>query len=213
MTAITATHPPAGRPGWLLPGVASWTLLTVVLAWNGEFDRTVGPIPLALILGLVLPVLIYLVLRRTHAALREWLDGLDLALLVSLHAWRTVGLVFLVLAWFGLLHPAFAWPAGAGDAIVAVWATVLAHRMRGGGVSTRQLRAWNSAGLLDFAVAVSVGVLLRPGLGLVEPPGTHVMGQFPLALIPAWLVPLFVILHLEVRRRLVRTSRPVRADS
>ena len=56
---------------------------------------------------------------------------------------------------------------------------------------------WNLLGILDLAVAVSVGAivpLLAPSLyGTVS---TAPMAQLPLVLIPTYLVPTFLILHL-----------------
>jgi len=56
---------------------------------------------------------------------------------------------------------------------------------------------WNLLGILDLAVAVSIGALVplfAPNLyGTVT---TSPMSQLPLVLIPAYLVPTFLMLHL-----------------
>ena len=69
---------------------------------------------------------------------------------------------------------------------------------------------WAVLGLLDLVVAVGMGTgflapLLAPELGSrVAPAGP--MGTFPLFIIPAFTVPLAVLLHLAVLGRLLRET-------
>jgi len=56
---------------------------------------------------------------------------------------------------------------------------------------------WNLLGILDFVVAVSLGVLSSGFVaGLVGTVTTAAMTQLPLVLIPAYFVPLFILCHL-----------------
>ena len=64
-------------------------------------------------------------------------------------------------------------------------------------VSRRALLTWNSFGLLDFVIAISVGTALRSawfGSGVTSDP----MALLPLSLIPTVIVPLYVITHLVI---------------
>lgn len=77
------------------------------------------------------------------------------------------------------------------------------------------LRLWNTFGALDLIVAVSLGVLSAPGgpwQVFTAEPGTAVLGSLPWTLIPALLVPLYLMIHLtiavQLRTENVRHSRP-----
>ena len=67
-------------------------------------------------------------------------------------------------------------------------------------VSRKWVFRWNSFGLLDFIVAVSVGVLTRQGALLVPASGLNsdLMAQFPFVLIPAFLVQVFTLTHIII---------------
>src|ERR671928_27428 len=88
---------------------------------------------------------------------------------------------------------------------LAVWLALT--RMAGG----RPLAiAWNLFGLLDLVVAVGMGTgrlapYLMPELGS-RVPAAAAMGAFPLILIPTYLVPLSVMLHVMALARLRRAA-------
>ena len=73
-------------------------------------------------------------------------------------------------------------------------------------MTSRSFAVWNLLGILDLVVAVSIGAINTslatgaPGEITVAP-----MAQMPLVLIPAYLVPLFVMLHLAA---LFQARRP-----
>jgi len=106
------------------------------------------------------------------------------------------------------LPGAFAWPAGVGDVIVGLLAPVVGIAYMGGvRGSTGLLRAWNLLGIADLVVAVTTGFLTSPSplqlLALDRP--NELISSFPLAMIPAFLVPLSLLLHLaslQKRRQL-----------
>jgi hypothetical protein len=103
---------------------------------------------------------------------------------------------------------AFAVPAGSGDLLVGVTAPVVAQLYRGDAVRWRGLAVlWNLFGLADLAVAVATGVLTAPGrlqqLALDAP--NVLITSFPLVLIPVFLVPASILLHL-LSLRLLRAG-------
>jgi hypothetical protein len=71
---------------------------------------------------------------------------------------------------------------------------------------------WNLLGILDLVVAVSAGALSSGFVpGLVGDVTTAPMAGLPLVLIPAFLVPLFIMLHLTAliqARRSGENRRP-----
>jgi hypothetical protein len=99
----------------------------------------------------------------------------------------------------GLLPGYFAWPAGLGDMAIAFFAPwmalALVHRL--GSAADRAFVAWNVLGILDLVVAVSLGAVGPLVLG--SAPGSvdlGIMARLPMVLIPAYLVPGFIILHV-----------------
>jgi hypothetical protein len=112
----------------------------------------------------------------------------------------------------------FALPAGLGDTLVGILALPVAGmvaRNRWAGV------AWNVLGVLDLTDAVLLGVLTTPGaLQLIVPDRATAIGAYPLVLIPAFAVPLSVLLHAVSLRQLWRlahrtgsTARAIPASS
>ena len=70
------------------------------------------------------------------------------------------------------------------------------------------LRAWNLFGIADLIVAVATGFLSSPSrlqmFAFAAPDG--LIGAFPLAMIPVFLVPLSILLHLASFKKLQQTQ-------
>ena len=86
---------------------------------------------------------------------------------------------------------------------------VLAALLRRPGLAAgNRFLVWNLSGILDLVVAVSMGAvvpLLAPNLYRTGSPGA--MTQLPLVLIPGFLVPMFLILHLTALLQVRRMKR------
>jgi hypothetical protein len=74
--------------------------------------------------------------------------------------------------------------------------------------ASRRFVIWNIMGILDLVVAVSMGTICSGFVhGLTGSVTTSPMAQLPLVLIPAYFVPVFIMLHftaLSQGRRLDR---------
>ncbi len=192
----------------------AWLALIFVLGARGAFVAPQGAPPLALLIGLLAPLSLFLLGYWTITPLREFVLSADLRLIVGIQAWRWAGFGFLTLYTYGVLPGIFAWPAGLGDMAIGVTAPlVLAGLLRRPGfAASRSFVAWNLSGILDLTVAVSIGALvplLAPNFyGAVS---TAPMTQLPLVLVPTYLVPTFLILHLtalfHARRLGMSTTR------
>ena len=104
----------------------------------------------------------------------------------------------------------FAVPAGIGDALTGIMALPVALLLASGAARGRSAAmAWNIFGLLDFAVAVTLGTLSSPGplqiFGLDIP--ASLAGTYPTVLIPAFAVPSSILLHALSIRQLRRMGR------
>jgi len=192
----------------------AWLALVFVLGARGAFVASPGAPPLGLLIGLVGPLTLFLIAYFTVRPLREFILSADLRLVVGIQAWRWAGFGFLTLYTYRVLPGIFAWPAGLGDMAVGITALlVLASLLRKPAFAAgKRFVAWNLLGILDLAVAVSIGALvpiLAPNFyGTVT---TAPMSQLPLVLIPVYLVPLFLMLHLTAlfqARRLASNLLP-----
>jgi hypothetical protein len=176
-----------------------WFLAALTSGFVGAFQTTPTEPPLALLTAVAGPPLIFLLSYRGSERIRGSVLGLDLRLLTALQSWRILGAMFLVLYAYGLLPGTFAWPAGAGDALVGLAAPFVLLAMLSGKASWRRQVAYlNIAGLVDFAVAVGTGVLSSSGpLGLLAGEvTTDILTELPLSLIPTFAVPAWIVLHL-----------------
>jgi hypothetical protein len=188
----------------------AWLALIFVLGARGAFVVAGGGPPLALLIGLVAPLTLFLVGYSAIRPLREFIFSVDVRLIAGIQAWRWAGFGFLTLYTYKILPGIFAWPAGLGDMAIGITAPLMLAGLlrRPGFASSRSFVAWNLSGILDLTVAVSIGALVplfAPNLyGTVS---TGHMTQLPLVLIPTYLVPTFLMLHLTAlfqARRLAR---------
>ena len=181
--------------------IRSWSLL--LLAW------VVGTIALAASGALathdiLMPILVFAPVAgfalayRSRPDFRSYVLSLDTGLLVILNSWRMLGLGFLFLYAYDVLPGLFAWLAGLGDAMAAVGATFIGIKLlRGNKVSKQTLLKWNSYGLLDFLIAVTVGTALRSNL-LGNTVTTDPLSSLPVSLIPTLVVPFYITIHLII---------------
>jgi hypothetical protein len=117
---------------------------------------------------------------------------------VGMQVYRALGFVFLALWSLGQLPGEFAIPAGIGDMIVGASAPFVAWlNARGSASAERVTRAWNIFGIGDLVIAVTMGLLTSPSplqlLAFDRP--NLLITQYPLVMIPAFLVPASIVLH------------------
>ena len=179
--------------------LALWFIVVYALGASGLFVRTGGKPPLPILLGVTVPLLAFFVAYFGWAAFRAFVLAADLRLGAAIQAWRVGGLGFIALYVYGILPGEFALPAGLGDIAIGVTAPwiVIALIRRPGFANSTLFVTWNVLGILDLIVAVGTGAMssgFLPGFsGAVT---TLPMSKLPLVLIPAYFVPIFVMLHL-----------------
>jgi hypothetical protein len=161
-------------------------------AFVGSSTDLVAPIAF----GLVPPLAVGLLALWLSAPVRRLLSGRDTrAALIAVQAYRMVGGGFLVLMAAGQLPALFAIPAGIGDLLVGLTAGGVAARVAAG--ERGPAYAWNFLGILDLVVAVGLGLVAAPGIAqlIVTNPTTAAVTFAPIAIVPAFLVPLSLWLH------------------
>jgi len=182
-----------------------WLLLALLLASAGVFQASPSTIFPAIALGVTLPILTGVLLLRWSPALNNVIEAIPIQWLVGIQLYRAFGLIFLVLYASGHLPAEFAIPAGVGDVLVGVAAPVVGYLFyKGYRWSCLAVLGWNVAGILDLAIAITVGFLSSPGpfhVLAIETPN-ELITAFPLVLVPVFAVPLSIVLHLATLKRL-----------
>ncbi len=180
-------------------GLGVWASVVALLVQAGVFQIEIGGIPVAIVAAVAIPVTGFLVAWQISASVRAFVEAQDLALLTALQGWRVVGAVFLFLWAYGQLPTVFALPAGLGDVAVGLVAPFAAIAVALKAPGWR--RAANGvaiAGLADFAVAIVTGIGSIGGnfLDFAGAPSSTIINALPLVLVPSFLVPVFIILHV-----------------
>jgi len=198
---------------WLV--VVAWAALVLVLNLLGMFASRPDRPPIALLISVIGPPLVFVAAYWFSAKVRTVSLGLDLRLLTAIQAWRVIGATILVLMTFGLLPGTFAWPAGVGDLVVGAYAPFVVLAV------SRQSPGWrkhvvllNVLRLLDFVGAIGGGVLSGTSpVGILRGDVTSdVMQQLPLSMIPTFAVPFWIVLHV-ISLIQVRHPHPQAGDS
>jgi hypothetical protein len=188
--------------------LAGWFFIAVWLGVSGKLNQHGAP-PLGLAAALLLPLAVFAADRRWGSPLFGGLVRLDLPALIVPQTFRIVGVVFVVAWMTGTLPAGFALPAGLGDIAIGLAApfvaTAVAQRRPG---HLRLARIWNVLGTIDLVTAVALGVLHgRSPIGLLAGSvPTDAMTRYPLSLIPTFLVPIALMLHVATFRRLRATA-------
>jgi hypothetical protein len=211
-----------GRAGIAAGGIAAarrltilaigvWFAAAVIAGASGNVNEPGGP-PVVLGSFVALPILGFVLVYAASPSLRAFGDTIPLTWLVGSHLWRFVGLGFVVGAVTGALPAGFGYPEGIADVVAAAGALVLVLLMRRGAASRGWLLAWNAFGFVDLVSALTMGLLFsESALGVLHTAtsNTTLMVTFPVSLIPTFFVPLFLLIHLLIFRRLA--GRPAGA--
>jgi len=179
-------------------------------AIRGAFLSGASPVPLMPI-AIFLPVIIGAPVLLLSKRMGQVLDAMPESWLIALQLYRVFGSAFLV-GWARSAVPAvFALPAGIGDLITGLLAVPVAILLTQDTAQARRAAVgWNVFGLLDFAIAVSIGLMIAPGpFQLIVPNIPNATtGVYPNVLTPAFAVPSSILLHVlslrQLRRRGIR---------
>jgi hypothetical protein len=186
----------------------AWFFAALVPSLSGFYLGAPSRVP-TLQYGLLIPIVVGVAMFRRWPGFKSIIDSVPQRWIVSVQVYRVLGLIFLVLYAGGQLPGAFAWPAGVGDVIVGLLAPIMGIAyVSGSRRSAGLLRAWNLFGIGDLVVAAATGFLTSSSrlqmLALDRP--NELITAFPLVMIPAFLVPLAVLLHLASLEKLRQTE-------
>ncbi len=204
--------PPGQRRTTWLAVMVPYTLWAAV-AWTAAIDGVLraGASPLPLLpAAIFLPVIIGGPLLLVSKRVGQVLDAMPASWLIALQVYRVFGSVFLAGALGGLLPALFGLPAGIGDVLTGVFAVPAAIAVATGTAEGRKAAIiWNIFGLVDFAVAITLGLITSPGRFQLIVPGVANIGAstYPNVLTPAFVVPSSILLHALSLRQLRRRSQ------
>jgi hypothetical protein len=160
--------------------------------------------------GILVPILIGALMISRSDTVRRVIAAVPQSWLVGIQLYRALGVIFLILYATGKLPGQFALPAGVGDIGIGLLAPVVGLGYARAPQTTAGLvAAWNAFGIFDLIVAVGTGFLTAPSLlvSTAVQPTSELMTVLPMVLIPVYLVPLSIVLHLASLAKLHRESR------
>jgi hypothetical protein len=194
-----------------------WFAVALGLAGAGFYHVAGNGIP-TVQYGLLLPIVAGVVLIWRSELANRILDAVPQAWIVGVQFYRTLGVVFLMLYAAGKFPGLFALPAGLGDVAVGLSAPFVALAYaRAPGENGSAVRAWNILGLVDLVVAVTMGFLTSPSaIAPIEVhPTSELITMMPMVMIPVYMVPLSILLHIaslvKLRREHEETSHALAA--
>ena len=188
--------------------LAAFFLAALIPAQRGFYAVSTSNIP-TIQIGILTPIAIGILLFLRWPAFRRVIDAIPQQWLVGLQFYRVEGIIFLVLLSAGSLPVAFAIPAGVGDALVGLFAPLVAFAyIRKWPSANTLLRTWNLLGLADLVIAITTGFLSSPSPVqlLAHDNPNMLISQYPLVMIPVFLVPLAILLHLASLQKLRQTE-------
>jgi hypothetical protein len=173
---------------------AAWLLAAITIGATGILVRLRPPAPQLILASLTIGLLLA---WRLSSSFRGWIRTIDLRVLIAVHVTRFVGFYFLFLCGRGELPCSFAIPAGWGDIVVAIGATVLLVWWK---LVTRRawIATWNVFGLVDILFVV----VSAARHGMADPLSMAAMLRLPLSLLLTFLVPVIIASHIFVFSRL-----------
>jgi hypothetical protein len=177
--------------------LAGWFVLAVALAIAGVYSAA-SRMP-TIQFGIVIPILIGCLMIWRSPSVSRLIDAVPRKWVIAVQFYRVEGVTFLVLYAAHQLPGLFALPAGLGDVAVGLLAAAIGIGATGGGkLNPGTVLRWNLLGIADLIVALSTGFLTAPSafqMFAFERPN-ELISMFPLVLIPTFLVPLAILLHI-----------------
>lgn len=199
----------------------SWGVVGALVGWGAVVAVLIGTGVLgddpsirfpALGALFTLPVVGGVVAYRLSGRLRALVASADLRWMTAAHATRVLfGSELLVVAGLGALPWHFSAAAGLGDIVAGVAAPfVAAWAVARRGPSARaSIIIFTLYGLLDLVTAIASGVLSSSTFHVISvagQPSTDAMANLPLAIIPAYAVPILVLLHIGTLARVYQPA-------
>jgi hypothetical protein len=198
---------PTGLERLAATGVlGAWFQLVLAIGAAGALDpvRGLGAPALGLTVGLPIAALVCPFFAAP--SVRNAMLATPLPALITVNAIRIIpGAIFVALYAAGRLPASFGPSAGWGDIFAGVTALPLAWATARLGSRVRTLALlWNTIGIADLIAAIALGALSAPGplQMFAGPPTSAIMTTLPWLIIPGFIVPILVFIHVVIFYRL-----------
>lgn len=177
-----------------------WLLYAV---WLGHTHALAGAPAYTYALCVLVPAVVVVIGYECLGLVREWLDALDLRMLVFLHTTRYLAVFYLVLLGRGQLPEDFALTIGWGEIVVASGALVLSALPLRRAARLRAIGIWNMLGFAHALLALVTAARVALGGDL----RMNVFTDLPFSLVPTFVAPLALASHVILYRRLQREAK------
>lgn len=182
-----------------------WIAIALSVAYSNILVPSVDQtFPLLGILILGSTIVCNVLLFRSSAA-RAVLDAIPVHWFATIQVYRIIGVMFLLLAADGLLPAYFANSTGWGDILVGVTAPFVGYLLW---KDTEKFRMvgflWCIVGIVDLLLVLYKAINSAPGplqATSFDLP-TVIIGYFPMPIVPLLVVPISLILHIQMIRKL-----------
>ncbi len=184
--------------------LGTWFLAVTAAAVSGAWLDLAAPRAL----GYIVPALLLSFVVWRAGWLQAAVQTMSPAAIPWLQTLRIGGGLTIIAAWaLGLAPWGWAALAAAGDVLVGLGAAAVAFLL-GTGLSWSRTAAqvWNVFGLVEVAYVVVRGLLAAPGpqQRIFESPPNLLPAVFPFLYLPAFILPLTVVLHILSLQQLAR---------
>ena len=173
--------------------IAAWFVFALSASALHVFVNASQQIALSVALAAGIPLIAFFAWLAAWQDFRKFALSLNPRVLTSWQTFMLLGVVFVILEAMQRLPARFALSAGYGDIFIGATAWFAATRLAK--PANRALFIlWQTLGIVDLVAAVALGVTAQ----FVHSPGPsmYLMTVLPLSLIPTFLVPLFMMLHV-----------------
>jgi hypothetical protein len=175
---------------------------TALLSFSGAFQANTFPPRVILFTMLPLLVFYFFFIFRTKI---YWtiLAQIPLSTLVRLHAFRLVGIFFIIFWSYNALPTYFAFAAGIGDIFAAVTALLVAKLIDKKNQHYKKITLiWNIVGFWDIVHVIVAALYITKQSIETGSIGVQEMTRFPFCLIPAFAPATIIFLHISIFKKL-----------
>ena len=184
--------------------LAGWYGLAYLVVSNGLLEPNVTTLGVPNVaVAIFLPV-VFGVAMLFRPGFSRNLDAVPVAWFAGFHALRALfGIFFLAIYEMGALSAAVALDGGYGDIAAGIFGALAAFLIvleARPAVTRTALAVFSMVGLLDFAIIIYLALTTLD-------PNAPFAAFYPFMLIPAFVVPLFMLTHVYVLRAMVKELR------
>lgn len=173
--------------------IGVWFLVVLSASAMHLFRNASNRVGIAVAFAALTPILAFSLWFAISGRFRQFARSLNPRTLTFVQSGRIIGVTFVILQSKGVLPALFAWPAGFGDTAIGATAALVALKLANPSHRNGFI-LWQALGIVDLVVAVSLGV--SAGLLSSHGPSMGAVTVLPLSLIPTFLVPLYLIIHV-----------------